>query len=239
MRVQLSHPIDDSATVIVGTWDPLLTEHCDLLSATAAQCGLTGSCLAVVLLTPAPPQLLHGAAAWPVCDEPWYRARFIEQSGAACVATVELTEADLGAGADDFLATLGHHLPIGHLLLGAKQSFGTGPHGSQSAILEAAARRGIGVTALPERPLVRSSAAIRTSLQEGRVAPVTALLGRPVTRVAGEQSNLTGWANGPYGVRYESRGGYAAATIEVFDGHADWRECPSGDVVHFLNGPAD
>jgi hypothetical protein len=115
------------------------------------------------------------------------------------VLHLHFTERDLEAGAAEFFATLESFAPIQELWLGAHQSLGRGPSGSNNAIVALAEERGVYVHRLP---IVRYTPApydIRQGLAAGMLDDVVREMGRPPVRRRPRSGTLRlAWAPGRY-----------------------------------------
>jgi FAD synthase len=182
MKATVYGKIVGPAIAVVGVWDPLLQAHQELFEQVCCQARRNGLTSLVIVIDPDPALVMRGAGKWPVYDDVQTRIQRLFTVGIDAVLHLRFVQDDLNAGVAEFFTLVAVHATLAELWLGAHQTIGRGPNGSQQAIVEAAERRGIQVQRLPLVRLMPPPYDIRQSLAAGRVAEVVSLVGRPPVR---------------------------------------------------------
>lgn len=198
MKTRLHGTIARPAVAVVGVWDPLLPDHHRLFADLRAHAAANDLAAVAVVLDPPPQALLYGPADAPVFHDLRTRLRLLLGEGLDAVVSLHLSERDLLAGAEAFFDHVSRRVALRELWLGARQTLGRGAVGSVRAIDEAAARRGIAQTRLPDlRP---PTGAVQRLLAEGRIAEAGRLVGQaPIrSRPRGNGSVRLAWQPGRY-----------------------------------------
>jgi FAD synthase len=199
MKPVLYGTLSTPAITAVGVWDPFVTEHEQLLAALADAARASGRSSLAIVLNPDPALFLHGAPAWPVYDGVRVRIALLRRAGVDAVLHVHFAARDVDATVDEFLAAVVPVAPLSELWLGARQSLGNGTQGSDAAIEEAMARRGIGLTRLAERRPRQPGRVARRCLATGDLAGAIAAVGRPPVRARPAGGGLRlAWLPGDY-----------------------------------------
>jgi FAD synthase len=181
VRAALHGTVRRPATIIVGTWDPLLPDHLELFARLSGAAHQNSRDFVVVMLDPAPPLLRWGLASWAVYDGASIRQHLIRQAGSDAVLRIRFAKRDLDATAAQFLTFVGSHLTFTELSLGDGQILGNGPEGAEPAIARYMAERGMLLRHLPPTSLTPTISQVRALLSIGRVRRAREIVGRPPT----------------------------------------------------------
>ncbi len=182
MKATVYGKIVGPAIAVVGVWDPLLHAHQELFEQVCCQARRNGLTSLALVIDPDPALVMRGAGKWPVYDDVRTRIQRLFTAGIDAIIHLRFVQDDLNAGVAEFFTLVNKHATLAELWLGAHQTIGRGPNGSQQAIFEAAEQRGILVHRLPLVRLMPPPYDIRQSLAAGRVAEVVSLVGRPPVR---------------------------------------------------------
>ena len=138
------------ALAVIGTWDPFTEPHRKLFLEMAEHAARTGLTPVVVILHPSPVRLLnpHAKACLEYTDI-YARALMIRASAAVRVLILKFLKRDLDASCKDLFRLLEMHIHLRELWLGATQSLGRGPQGSDIAISAHASEHDITLRRLP------------------------------------------------------------------------------------------
>jgi FAD synthase len=199
MRATLYGKIVGPAIAVVGVWDPLLHAHQELFERVYCQARRNGLTSLAIVIDPDPALVMRGAAKWPVFDDVRTRIQRLRSAGIDAILHLRFVQDDLNAGVAEFFALVEAHATLAELWLGAHQTIGRGPNGSQQAILEAAEQRGIQLYRLPIVKLLPPPYEIRQSLAAGRVAEVVSWVGRaPIRSRPRSDTRRLAWCPGRY-----------------------------------------
>lgn len=244
MQMRIFGCIANEACVVIGNWDPFTTEHRDLLRSLTAHCSTANLSSVVVLIDPNPSAYIQGTSNWMIF-EPWpVRLRHLRGAGVDAVAYLRFDEADLSAGAEQFFDLAAMHFSLREVWLGAKQSLGSGPQGSQAAISELARHRSFCLRRLPPSESAAASHRLRSEIANGRLASAIDIVGRPpLWRSNSRASADTPWPAGVYRAVFWKRADQLERTTLKIAQVGDRRQVQWPDAEQkyyaFVAGPAD
>jgi FAD synthase len=247
MRATIHGKITGPAFAVAGAWDPLTSRHRELFEQLHCEARRNSCSSLVIAIDPDPAILLHGRAEWPVCNDLHTRIRLLLASGIDAVLHVHFHKDDLSRGAREFFDLVTAQVALKELWLGAHQSLGRGPNGSQQTILEIAQQCGIRVQRLP---VARDGTAfdVRRSLAAGLVAEIAQGVGLPPIRSRPRSGAVRlAWRPGCYEVAALDSTTLRPAGPRL---HAELMPSPSGlpklawpdpgiRYLAFVKGPAD
>lgn len=179
MKAELYGTCSNPAVVVIGSWDPFISAHrqlMDQLSQYARSCSLTS---AAMLLHPNPSSFLHGFKAWPVYDDILARVTRIRSCSVDAVLVIRFTKRDVDRGAIELFDLIDLHLKINELWLGPSQSLGPGPGGSSATIELLAGQRNIHLERLTQSDTIKDSYHARQSLVDGCLQKAIQIAGHP------------------------------------------------------------
>ena len=200
MRAELRGPNDRAAIVAVVAWEPLIDSHFRLFRRLAQSARRRGQCSCVVLIHPSPAQLLHGPETQSYeYDDLESRLSLIGSLGIDSVVIVYFKERDLSCDAEEFLGLVRECVDVRELWLGATQSLGSGPQGSQNAIACLADEMGFKLKTLqPQRDGINANQ-VWEHLAKGNVAEASSLVGHaPIRSRPATGSLRLRWPRGAY-----------------------------------------
>lgn len=250
MRAVLHGRINGSAAVaVVGTWDPLMSMHQQLLTYLAEYSRRISLSSLVVLLHPPPPSFIpESPAEWPVYDDPKTRISLIKACGISATLLVHFQKADLDAPLTEFLDLIRPHARLDELWLGDNQTLGRGPEASNEALSELSHHRKFVLQRLPPVGDPYQVADARDLIKRGHLASLVRLVGRPAVWQRPSRGKIRlPWPPGAYlGFRTDGPGAAPKGSplnihlVAEGDGivSADW---PSKDIkwLAFTAGPSD
>jgi FAD synthase len=200
MRAEIQGSNDRAAVVVVGAWEPLIDSHFHLFRRLVKSAQRRGQCSCVVIIHPSPAQLLHRPEAQTYeYDDLESRLSLIRSFGIDSVVVVYFKERDLYGAAEEFLGVVRDCVDLRELWLGATQSLGSGPDGSQSAIERLADQMGFKLTMLaPQRDGINVSR-VWEHLAKGKVDEASSLVGHaPIRSRPATGSLKLLWPRGAY-----------------------------------------
>jgi FAD synthase len=244
MRAELIGRVNGPSVVVVGSWDPFVPEHQELIEQLASDAREKGLASVVVLLDPNPPVFVWGRHDWPVYDELQTRIQLVFGCGVDGLLLVHMMKADTDAGAEEFLAILHSHLTLAELRLGIYQTLGIGPRGATAAINELAEQQHLRIIRMLPRRLPTED--VRKLLAVGLLKDAIRIVGRPpVRRRPNSRLLRLAWAPGVYrAVSLESPTMPTRVfTVELVNRakHLPALEWPDRGIRYlaFVSGPAD
>lgn len=234
--------------LVIGTWDPFLPNHEELLHRLKEYADANDVDSAVVMLDPPPAKFLPGKWRWPYFDDTSVRVARLLQCGVSAVIHAQFRSEHLLLGAAEIFDALLSATPIAEAWIGAHQSLGRGSGGDFERIAALGQEHGFRVTRLraSDTPNDHSYQA-RTFLSEGMIQSAHAVVGHAPTfsRPAGKTPVLVAWPAGEYQVVPLSKidaplhGTPIPVTLrEVEPGFSnfDWI-CPESPYLAFIAGP--
>lgn len=200
--------LEQRAIGVVGVWDPLTATHRALFEQVRCVATRRGLGSLAVVIDPDPTRFVWNRTRWPVFNDVHTRVQLLRMLGIDAVIHLRFSKGDLAAGAREFFDLVGEHAALAELWLGANQSLGRGPNGSQEKVAELAAERGVAIQFLPPPAAERAAASgdrathpidVRTWLAEGRIAAAGAAVGRlPMRRRPRGSTLRLAWSPGRY-----------------------------------------
>jgi FAD synthase len=200
MRAEVQGSSNRAAVVVVGAWEPLIDSHFHLFRRLAKSARSRGQCSCVVIIYPSPAELLHRPGAQPhEYDDLESRRSLIRSRGIDSVVVVYFKERDLSCDAEEFLGVVRDCVDLRELWLGATQSLGSGPDGSQSAIECLADQMGFKLRMLaPQRDGINAHQ-VWEHLAKGKVDEASSLVGHaPIRSRPATGSLKLLWPRGAY-----------------------------------------
>lgn len=249
--------LEGPAIGVVGVWDPLTLMHRALFERVRGQAARRGLSSLAVVIDPDPARFVWNRELWPVFNDVHTRGELLRALGIDAMLHLRFHKGDLAAGAREFFDRVGEHADLAELWLGARQSLGRGPNGSQDMIAELAAERGISLHLLPPPAAeqTKSSGAgaahpteVREWLAEGRIEAAGMAVGcLPMRRRPRGPTLRMVWAPGRYHALTLTHPAAPATgeTIEVdlVDRGNGWADLHWPDrripYLAFLAGPGD
>ncbi|HEY8285614.1 MAG TPA: hypothetical protein VIJ28_14620 [Chloroflexota bacterium] len=208
MDARMYGRLEDRAIGVVGVWDPLTVTHRALFEQVRCQAARRGLSSLAVVIDPDPARFVWNRELWPVFNDVHTRAQLLRALGIDAVLHLRFRKGDIATGAREFFDLVGKHAELAELWLGAKQSLGRGPNGSQEMVAELAAERGIAVHLLPPPAAERAETSgnpaahpieVRARLAEGQIVAASMAVGRvPVRRRPRGATLRMAWAPGSY-----------------------------------------
>jgi FAD synthase len=187
---------------VAGVWDPLGPSHRELFEQLHCRARRNALSSLVIVIDPDPARLLQGDAQWPVCNDLRTRVRLLLASGIDGVLHLHFARNDLSFGAREFFSLVTAQVALQEFWLGARQSLGRGPAGSQQTIMEITRQCGITVRHLPRLRPTGAPYDVRKRLAEGHVAEIARLVGHPPMRTRPRSGVVRlAWQPGCYGVQ--------------------------------------
>lgn len=248
MRLIVHGAVPTPAVAVLGTWDPLLATHAELLTQLVAHARATGATPMALMLDPPPQVLIRGAHKLPLFDDAPTRIAQLQRYVAA-VGQVMFEPGDTSRGADEFLAMVGSAVPLGEFWLRPEQTIGPGAGGGLAAIIVSTRRRGVRLTRVRAPSSREGSAQVRAALAAGSPAAAAHVVGRwPGLRRPADGRTRMAWAPGRYRfVRgadaWTPADPDAAETLDLRatdDGMAELRwPDPALDALQMVWGPGD
>jgi len=183
MRIQytLSDSFNSNPIVaVIGTWDPMVDAHRDLFRRLASEGCRRGLTPVAVFLYPSPSKLVNRN---PGCGLEYtdIRARVIQvrESFGVSPLVVRLKTSDLDSSCRSFFDLLATEVTLRELWLGANQSLGRGPQGSDAAISALATRRRISLRRMDPCPSSSIGGRAFRLIAEGKLKKATRCVGNP------------------------------------------------------------
>jgi len=252
MRATLDGRPAAPAVAVVGTWDPFFSDHQELCRTLVRDAHARGLAAAAILLHPSPTRFIgsmFGADELPVYDDVQARIWRMRRCGLDAVVTVRLSGRDIDLGAAEFFDVVTGALEIDELWLGARQSLGRGPAGSQQTIAEQAQRHAIRLRILPDPPedIRVSRRSVERLLVSGQIAEAIHQVGHPPIWRRPRSGRLRlAWQPGSYEAAPLNDPGapYSAARLRVTLAAdkavsvLDWPETRA-KYLAFVSGPSD
>jgi FAD synthase len=199
MRAKLHGQVSGPCAVAVGTWDPFLPAHRELIEQLSSEARRNSLASVVVLIDPPPSLFVWGHHDWPIFDEVRTRIKLIFGCGVDAVLLIHFTKADVNAGAAEFFTLLQSHVTVAELWLGTFQTLGSGLRGATAAVNELAEEQGIHMVRLP--PLRLETQDVRRLLAAGRLQEAGRVVGRaPIRRRPNAHTVRLAWLPGRYRV---------------------------------------
>jgi FAD synthase len=179
MKATLFGRIHNPAIAVVGSFDPFVREHRQLIDQ-LSQCGQSRSVTSLaVILHPRPAVFLSGAKNIPIYSDIATRIMIIRACGVDAVLLIRFNEHDLNLGAQDLFELVAQYVRLEEFWLGFRQSLGVGPEGSQATILRLAERQHTRIKCLPESAAREQSRLARKALAAGYILEANHLVGLP------------------------------------------------------------
>jgi FAD synthase len=199
MKATLYGRADGPAAAVVGTWDPFVPAHRQLLEQLSEYTEPRSLISLVIILHPHPVSFIHGSREWPTYDDVSARLAFFRSCGIDASLIIRFTKADLDLGAKEFLHLVRLHAKLSELWLGPRQSLGVGSAGDNTTIAALAKRSHIHLKRLPEsRGRTRSHLA-RQLLVRGRLQRAITITGHaPIWRRPTTGKLRLPWPSGRY-----------------------------------------
>ncbi|HVA89953.1 MAG TPA: hypothetical protein VNL71_08915, partial [Chloroflexota bacterium] len=208
MNARMYGRLEGRAIGVVGVWDPLTVTHRALFEQVRCQAARRGLSSLAVVIDPDPARFIWNREPWPVFNDVHTRGELLRALGIDAMLHLRFHKGDLAAGAREFFDQVGEHAELAELWLGAKQSLGRGPNGSQEMIAELAAERSISLHLLPspaaEQTKISGAGAVhpievRKRLAEGRIEAAGMAVGcLPMRRRPRGATLRVAWAPGCY-----------------------------------------
>src|SRR5579872_3708474 len=107
---------------VVGTWDPFISLHSELLQQLRHYSQKLFCNPLVIIFDPSPGQFLAGKANWPIYDDIKTRISHISHCGINSILLIKFTKRDMNASANDFFEVISTHTDLDQMWLGFNQS---------------------------------------------------------------------------------------------------------------------
>ena len=147
MKLRCFGASDKPALTIVGTWDPFMPYHGDLIRRLAGYSKQVGLSLAPTILIPTSGGAIGDSISYHDVEA---RIAFHSNCGADRVLLVEFTQDDLNKSAYEFVAVLTQEVNLSELWLGVNQTLGPSAKGTIDVIRECGNKYRFLVKTLPE-----------------------------------------------------------------------------------------
>ena len=176
MNATLYGQVNKPALAFMGSWDPILPEHIQLVKRMVNEASSKGFAPLLIMLDPAPAAFLmkENPEEWVVYNETEVRVHNLLKHGLSGVLCIHFEKKHLAYGAAEMFATICHHVELAEFWFGAKQTFGRGPAGSQPVTIRLARERNIRLYRLADLGVLEKGGNVRNHLANG--APATATL---------------------------------------------------------------
>lgn len=247
-----SIPRDTQAVAVVGTWEPFVPFHAELLARLRAHAAAEGLLPVAIMFDPPPTMLQEGEAKWPLFHDAAARTRCLREHGIEATVLVRFTPEDLGKAARDFFEAVSAPLHIAEFWLRDRQILGQREGGSRLAIAVQCVKRQVKLTKLPPEPVRELAMQIRAHLAAGEVRAASAVAGQsPVRYRPDEGASRLAWLPGSYEAIAHAdadAGGYASrdarpmlVELTPTDGGMCTLAWPDDAVerLTFVSGPGD
>ncbi len=175
MKATLYGEVNKPVLAFVGSWDPILPEHMQLVNRMVEDAETKGLASLLVILDPAPAAFLmkENPEEWVVYNEPEVRIHNLLNEGLDAVLWIHFRKEYLAYGSAEMFETICNHVNLAEFWFGAKQTFGRGPGGAQPITIRLARERGVRLYRLAELGLLERGGHIRKYLADGSPAVAT------------------------------------------------------------------
>lgn len=240
---------DRPTAAVIGSWDPLMVPHIELLTNLSRYAARVSRAALVIMLHPPPASLISDSALdWPAYDDVETRVKLIRSCGVDAVLVVAFRRKDLDVPAEEFFHFVGNYAQVSDLFLGARQTIGRGLESSNEMVAKLARQQGTQLIRLPPTKKRNEASQVRRKLRQGELARAVQLVGRPPVwhRPVGKDLQLA-WPPGRYiaspvaepGAATESPG-FQVQLRDAGHGHTELNWPEDGyDWLAFTHGPAD
>jgi hypothetical protein len=152
----------------LSTWDPFLKESADFVKIFASYAHRHDQDAAALLIDPTPAAVVKGESHWPYFQDVATRVELLLACGVDAVGVITFADADLAAGAAEFFDVIAESWMLCEFWLRNRQSLGSGPRGSATAVRTECADRGVKLRHV-KRFIPDVGVVTRASLAEGSV----------------------------------------------------------------------
>lgn len=198
MEGEMLGSVTKRALLLVGTWDPFMKQHQQLIRQAADYAEQNDKQCVTVIVHPNPSAFIHDPPKWVTYDDLAVRIELLQKYGSSASLLLKFNQNDLSAASDEFFELMALHLRVSDLWLGADQALGTGHRGSSRYLDDAAKSRNVQLKRLPPNRLKAFSAKARHLISVGEFAAAAEVVGRPpVWKIPSSGRLATSWPEGP------------------------------------------
>ncbi len=200
MKAYIYGTITKPVVMVVGTWDPLVSDYNILIDHMNNYCQNKNLELLIVTLDPSPHNLLR-RTVFPTYGSSDIRIKLLKRKSCGGVAKFSMEENELGDGVEDFMNVfLKQNIQVAELWLYHGQTMGRGGKSNITAVRRSCMKMGIEVNKIPEELNFKDLASnAKKYLTEGDVHEAAKIVGDwPLWKRQENSAVPIGWKSGVY-----------------------------------------